>query len=93
MNKKTFKLTIGNHRLLDANSSKELLKIINKPRKNGHVVKQVTMTGLVAERSEFDNISFIEFTVYGTTKENINIIIQEITNEIKELNPKLQPEF
>ena len=47
----------------------------------------------LTERSEFDNINFIEFTVYGTTKENINIIIQESTNEIKELNPKLQPEF
>ena len=93
MIRKDFKLNVGNHRLLDADSSKKLLWIIDRPRENGRVERHITVTGLVAERSDFDNISMVSFAVYGTTDEDIKKIIQEIIDEIYEINPKLQPEF
>ena len=93
MIRKDYKLSIRNHRLLDDKSSKELLMIIDKPREQGRVVRHITVSGLTNGFNDVNNISMIDFAVYGTSDEDIKKIIQDIINEINDLNPKLKPEF
>lgn len=83
--KKTMELSISNNYLLDDESSKKVMDIVNKKRQFGRIECGMSLSGL---SNNYKNINQLDLNLISDSDENLEKLENDFNNDLKNLDIK-----